>query len=115
MIALVVSACLVSQPHTCQQDVVAWSLPDQMTTCAEMVDDKLPLWARAHPNFIIQSTWCQPDRGTTNSAKPVVAPAKLPADLPADCPLNSRAAVMAWSHQNPGKSYWQHCRRQDTP
>lgn len=107
MFALIVSACLVGQPDTCLQDVVLWSAKDETQSCAALADAKMPLWARAHPNYIIQGTWCQPERGPG-------AAVTAEADPPLDCPLRSRPAIMAWAHQNPGKSYWENCRRQDT-
>ena len=111
MFALVVSACLASQPQTCIQDVVGWSPSPLPESCAALVDTAMPLWARAHPNYRIQSTWCQPGHSRNAAAQSQNVRIKWAAE----CPPHSRPAVMAWVHQNPGKSYSKACRRQDTP
>ena len=58
MIALVVFACLASQPDTCSQNVVAWSDQPAALTCSAEQPALLAAWSAALVRWLIISRSC---------------------------------------------------------
>ena len=108
MIALVVYACLASQPESCSQNVVLWAEQPKVLYCADDTSAPLDAWAAAHPDLMIKSHWCMPGRATIQTASAKTDPRILPLEA---CDVRNRATAIIWSSRNPGVSAAAECKR----
>lgn len=100
MIALVVYACLATQPETCGQTIVTWSDSAAELSCTAAEPATLTLWKEAHPEMVVSRHWCMPDRSQLAAAS---ATSNDPRILPLDpCQVTSRAQGIVWQARNPG-------------
>jgi hypothetical protein len=106
MIALVVYACLASQPDTCSQTVVQWSPTPQELGCAAQMPAPVTAWATANPDQTVQDHWCRPTR--IQAVAVVDDPRVLPLGA---CDVRSRATAIVWSYRHPGVVAAEACKR----
>jgi hypothetical protein len=107
MIALVVYACLATEPATCSQEVVQWADQASALSCSAPMSAPLAAWAEAHPDRIIKNQWCMADLGPARDASATQARV-LPLTA---CDVHNRATAIMWSHRNPGKTAVEECKR----
>lgn len=62
MISIVLSACLASDPAACELRVAGQPSQDDFQTCSTEKDAAASSWAKAHPDFVVTSTYCMPGR-----------------------------------------------------
>lgn len=108
MIALVVYACLASQPDTCSQNVVRWSDQPAALSCSSEQPAPVTEWAAAHPDMIVKDHWCTRARVQTTRAAALNDGRALPL---AACDVRSRSTAIVWSYRNPGVSAADECKR----
>ncbi len=107
MIALVVYACLATEPATCTQEVVQWADQASALSCSAPTSAPLTAWTAAHPDRIVKSHWCMTALGPTGADSASHARV-LPLSA---CDVHNRATAIMWSHRNPGKTAVEECKR----
>jgi len=108
MIALVVFACLASQPATCSHQVVRWADQPETLNCAAEISAPVSDWAQAHPDMQVKGHWCMTDLGQTLDASGLQSVRVTPLS---PCDVRDRATGRMWSNRNPGVSAVAECKR----
>lgn len=108
MIALVVLACLASEPDVCSRNVVALSEQLPAMTCSQDLSAKAADWAVANPDMIIKDHWCMTLGSRSGQSTALVDARALPLGA---CEVTNRAAAVVWSYRYPGVSAIEECKR----
>ena len=63
MLALVVSACLTSNPEACADHVIKWVPADAVPSCEVLSQSQVEAWAALHGDVLIKGSRCMKSRG----------------------------------------------------
>ena len=108
MIALVVYACLATQPDSCSPQVVQWADHARMLNCGAETSAPLRDWAATHPDMTVKDHWCMTDLGQALDDGSPRSARVLPLMA---CDVRDRATARMWSIRNPGLSAADECKR----
>ena len=104
MIALVVLACLSSDPTQCSTTTIALAQEPSELGCGVLPSDRANAWAAAHPDFVVSRHWCVPAARLNQLGVPA---RKVLALDP--CLLRDRRTANLWAERNPGVTAAQAC------
>jgi hypothetical protein len=74
MLALVVTACLASNPAACGDQILAWMPYESKSSCVLNSRQRMAAWAREHEELMVKGYTCMAGRhGTSPRSATVLA------------------------------------------